>query len=329
MTDETADSLPEQQTEALRQAKRLECLSLAYTACTVTVVAFVLGNSQAMKTAWVEDMLSTLPQVAFLVAALFIGRTATLKHPYGYHRSMNIGHLVGSFALIVVGAMLTFEALSGLFKVEHPSIGTLDIQGNTVWMGWIMVAVMAVIAIPPIFLGRAKMKVAKKLHNKLLFADADMSKADWSTNVGSIVGVLGIGIGWWWADGAAALFISLGILRDGMRNTKFAVLDLMDESATTYDQRKNHPLIEELQSLLVKQPWISQVGIRMRDQGHVFHTEIYVVPATDQVSTDALIELTRKSLDMNWKLQDLVIIPTKTIPAYARTPDPAPSASES
>lgn len=311
--------LPKQQLRSLRKAKQLEWLSLAYTAGTVTIVALVLGNSQAMKTAWVEDMLSTLPQAAFLLAAVFIGRNSTFKHPYGYHRTMNIGHLVASFALIVVGVILAYEAATGLVKAEHPSIGTLQIFGQTIWSGWIMVGVMAIIAIPPIFLGRAKMKVAKKLHNKLLFADADMSKADWSTNVGSIVGVLGIGIGWWWVDGAAALFISAGILRDGLRNTKFAVLDLMDESATTYDQRKPHPLIKELQEFLINVPWITSVGIRMRDQGHVFHVEVFAVPATNDISTDELIKLTTASIALNWKLQDLVVIPVKEIPHQLHT----------
>lgn len=64
--------LPEEQEEVLRKAVRIEWLSIAYTACTVTIVYFVLGNSQAMKTAWVEDILSTIPQFAFLIAFLVI-----------------------------------------------------------------------------------------------------------------------------------------------------------------------------------------------------------------------------------------------------------------
>lgn len=315
MAENEQTHLPAEQQRHLARAKRLEWLSLGYTACTITLVAFVLGNSQAMKTAWVEDMLSTLPQISFLVAALFIRKASTLRHPYGYHRSMTVGHLVGSVALLVVGSILAYEAASGLVKQEHPSIGTLQLWGNTVWMGWLMVAVMAVIAIPPIFLGRAKIKVARDLHNKLLFADADMSKADWSTNVGSIVGVLGIGIGWWWADGAAALFISAGILHDGVRNTKHAVVDLMDESATTYDQQKPHPLIKTLQEHFIDKDWVSEVGIRMRDEGHVFHVEVFVVPVDGEVCVDTLREATVEAVALDWKLQDLVLIPVPELPA--------------
>ncbi len=306
--------LPQEQRDAFRRAKRLEWMSLGYTACTVTLVAFVLGNSQAMKTAWVEDMLSTLPQIAFLVAAVFIGKASTQKHPYGYHRSMNIGHLVGSVALVVVGSMLAYEAASGLVKGEHASIGTMQVLGHTVWLGWLMVGVMALIAIPPVFLAREKTKVSRLLHNKLLFADADMSKADWSTNAGSIVGVLGIGIGWWWMDGAAALFISAGILRDGARNTKFAVMDLMDERATTYDQRKPHPLIGQVLEVIMAAPWVKSAGIRMRDQGHVFHVEAFVVPHEGIVAATALGDLTRTVIELDWKLQDVVVIPIASLP---------------
>ncbi|WP_342706612.1 hypothetical protein [Paramicrobacterium humi] len=46
-------ALPAEQEDALKKAVRLEWLSIAFTACTVTIVYFVLGNSQAMKTAWV------------------------------------------------------------------------------------------------------------------------------------------------------------------------------------------------------------------------------------------------------------------------------------
>ena len=146
-------------------------LSIAYTTCTVTIVYFVLGNSQAMRTAWVEDILSTIPQFAFLLAILFIRRPANRKHPYGYHRAMGVGHLVASVALIIVGGTLVVEAVSGLVSAEHPTIG--------------------------------------------------------------IVGVAGNGPGFWWADSAAALLISMSIMWDGLRNTKAAVFDLMDERATT------------------------------------------------------------------------------------------------
>ena len=50
----------------------------------------------------------------------------------------------------------------------------------------------------PVIFGHLKMKPPKMLHDKTLYADAMMNKADWMTGLAGIVGILGIGMGWWW-----------------------------------------------------------------------------------------------------------------------------------
>lgn len=319
--------LPEEQDRALKKAVRLEWLSIAFTSFTVTIVFFVLGNSQAMKTAWVEDMLSTTPQIAFLVAVIFIGRKATKKHPYGYHRAMGVGHLVAGVALVIVATNLIVEAVTSLVSAEHPTIGTVLLWGHTVWLGWLMMGVMALIATPPVLFGRAKKKIAPKLHNKLLYADADMSSADWTTNVGSIVGVAGIGIGLWWLDSAAALFIAGGILWDGLRNTKSAVLDLMDQRATTYDQKSTHPIIGTIHEHLLSLPWVVDVGSRAREVGQVLHVETFVVLTGDSFSDQKLHDTAVQCQELDWRVEDLVLVPVMEVPEYATTPSDAESQS--
>lgn len=110
------------------------------------------------------------------------------------------------YSLFLRHLFLVVDSGTGLLKAEHPPIGAVQLFGTTIWLGWLMIAVMAVTSVPPVILGRLKMRLAKDLHNKVLYADADMNKADWMTGAGSIVGIAGIGIGLWWADAAAALF---------------------------------------------------------------------------------------------------------------------------
>lgn len=195
MTSSPGTHLPHEQKQLMRRAAKLEWISIGYAACTIALVALVVGNSQAMRTAWIEDMLSVLPQLAFLIALRWTRKTRKPSHPYGYHRSMGAGHLVAGVALLVVGAMLAFESMSALVKAEHPTIGTVNLFGQTIWQGWPMILVMTVIVVPAVILGRLKIKVAEPLHNKLLYADSKMAKADWQTNAASIVGVAGIGLG--------------------------------------------------------------------------------------------------------------------------------------
>jgi divalent metal cation (Fe/Co/Zn/Cd) transporter len=312
--------LPAEQTRALRSAIRWEWFTIGYTSITIAVIALVVGNSQAMRTAWIEDMLSLIPQIAFLVALIFVRRRPDRTHPYGMHRAMGVGHLVAGVALLAVGLNLARESVVGLVSGEHPTIGTVVLFGQTIWLGWLMVAVMAVVVVGPIFFyGPAKAKLAPVLHNKLLYADADMAKADWQTTVASIVGVLGVGVGLWWLDGAAAVFISLGIIWDGVKNTKAAIVDLMDQRARTYDSAAPHPLARDIVSYLRSRPWVGDAAVRLRDQGQVFHVEAFVVPRRGSVSLRRITEVSEGIADLDWKVQDVVIVPAERLPDEADT----------
>lgn len=318
------EELPPEQRVALRSAVRWQIFTVCYTFGTITVVAFVLGGSQAMKTAWFEDMLSLLPQLAFLIALLFMRRRPSPEHPYGWHRAMSIGHLLAGAALLAVGGKLAFDAASGLIAGDRPEIGEVELFGRAVWLGWIMVAVMAVIVIGPAFLyGPAKARLAPVLHSKLLYADADMAKADWQTNAASIVGVLGIGAGVGWLDGAAALFISLGILWDGLRNCGAAMNDLIDRRARSYDGKVPHPLGHDVIAYLRGLSWVEAAGVRMRDQGQVFHVEAFVV-TREQPRLELLRAASEGVAALDWKIQDVIVVPTDRLPGFVDRGDSQP-----
>ena len=312
------ERLPDEQQSALRRAIRWQIFTICYTLGTITLVAFVLGNSQAMKTAWIEDMLSLVPQVTFLISLAIVKRPPNRQHPYGYHRIMETGHLVAGVALLAIGTHLLIEAVTGLLAAEHPTIGTVQFFGNTVWLGWIMVAVMAVIVVGPAFLyGPAKTKLAPILHNKILYADADMARADWHTNAASIIGVLGVGVGLWWLDGAAAAFIAIGIVIDGFKNSRAALFDLMDQRAKRTDDSGPHPVGNEIIDCTLKAHWVKDAAIRLRDQGQVFHVEVFVVPTREDVSLEEIGALAKRISEVDWKVHDIVIVPTSELPDVA------------
>ncbi|UNX55008.1 cation transporter [Georgenia sp. TF02-10] len=307
--------LPAEQAAALRRAVRLEWLTLAFLATAITLVYLVMGSSQAMKTAWAEDMLSLIPPAVFLLTARLCRRAPDPRHPFGYHRAVGVGHLVAATALTAMGVILVFDSLSGLLAAEHPPVGTMEVAGQVVWSGWLMIAVMAYTAVPPVLLGRGKMPLAETLHDRVLYADADMNKADWMTAVGAIVGVLGIGVGLWWADAAAALFISGSILRDGLGNLRTGTTALMDARAATYDGEDPHPLVVRLDEHLRALPWVAEAASRVRDQGHVFHVESFVVPAGGEPPSLADLRAARESaIALDWKIQDMVIVPVEALP---------------
>jgi divalent metal cation (Fe/Co/Zn/Cd) transporter len=148
----------------------------------------------------------------------------------------------------------------------------------------------------------------------VLFADAEMNRADWLTAGAAILGVAGIGAGLWWADAVAALIIGGDIVRDGVRTTRGAVANLMDSRPQVVDGSHAHPLPQQLLTAVRDQEWIADAWLRLREEGHVFVGELVVVP---RAGTDRLVErleqLQAFARDFDWRMHDLVVAPVARI----------------
>ncbi|MCT2030002.1 cation diffusion facilitator family transporter [Dietzia cinnamea] len=300
--------LPEEQQAALRRAIRLEWVTLAVLAVTVAAVYSVSGQSQAMKAAWIEDSLSFLPPIAFLVAVRVSRIPPSARFPYGHHRAVDIGHLVAGVSLLVMGVFLIVDSGTGLITGERPPLGVVEIGGHVIWSGWLMVVVMGLSVIGPFILGRMKLAPAEALHDKVLYADAAMNRADWKTGLATIVGVFGIGLGLWWADAVAALVVSVSIISDGWSNLRGAIEGLADARPTRFDGTDPHPLVYEIDELLAEVDWSVDRGARVRDEGHVFHVEAFLVPADGrEVTVEALSDVRRRLARLSWKIEDVVV----------------------
>jgi divalent metal cation (Fe/Co/Zn/Cd) transporter len=301
--------LPPEQHEVYRQAARLEWITLGYLVTAIAVVYVALGSSQAMKAAWIEDILSLLPPIAFLVANRLRRRPPTDEYPWGFHRAVTVGYLCAAAALLLLGSYVLLDSLMKLVMAERPPIGVFVIGGWDPWAGWVMLAALVYTGIPPVILGRKKLKLAGQIHDKVLYADAEMNRADWMTAGAAGLGIIGIGLGLWWADAVAGAFISLDIVRDGVKNLKAASADLIDRMPRTYDDAEPDPLIAELYDDLVALEWVTDARVRLREIGHVFAGEAFVVPANGDDLVQRANDARRQLVDDHWKLHDIVIVP--------------------
>jgi divalent metal cation (Fe/Co/Zn/Cd) transporter len=157
-------------------------------------------------------------------------------------------------------------------------------------------------------LGRIKIKLAAQLHDKVLYADAQMNKADWMTAGAAMVGVIGIGLGLWWMDAAAAIVIGSDILHDGTKYTSAAMRDLLDGRPRRYDEKGEHPVNDDILRAVAETDWIDEAAVRMRDTGHVFNVEVLAIPREhDGDLLGGVEELTDRIRDVDWKVQDVVV----------------------
>lgn len=304
---------PEELEKEFKKAKRLEWITIIYLISTAVVVYLTMGHSQAMKTAWFEDMISLTPSISFLIVARIFRKLPTKNFPYGYHRSVSIAYLCSSLALFAVGSFLVYDAVVTLVRAEHPTVGIVVLFGTPIWLGYLMIAAMLWGTFPAYILGQKKLPIASKLHGKILYADAKMNKADWMTAASAIFGVIGIGLGWWWADAVAALIISVDIIHDGYTNLKQAVFDLMDQVPKTVNDQEADPLLKEVRQKLAEQEWIKEFSFRLREEGHVYVGEAFVVPVHEERLMQQIEKTAEAIKHLDWRLWEFVITPVSKL----------------
>ena len=289
------------------RARRLEWWTLGWMATVVAAMFLAMGQSQAMRSALFEDVLSLVPAVTFLIAARYEPRDPTAKYPFGFVRVNSLAFLVAAVALTAVGAFLLYESAMALLLAEHPTVAPVELFGHSIWLGWLMIAALAWSVIVPMILGRMKLPVAKRLRDKVLHTDALMQKADWQTGLAGIVGILGIYFGYWWADSGAALFIAFSILRDGISSMRTAAAELLDGAPRNLDNSDIAPEAERLRRRLEAR-W-PEGDVRLRESGRYFMASVEGVHPPDDPPD--LAELMGD--DPAWRLARLSFTP----PAYS------------
>ena len=146
--------LPDEVERKIVRARRLEWWTLGVLAVIVVLMYLVMGSSQAMQTAWVEDVLSMLAPALFLASTWIERRAPTDKYPFGFHRVQSLAFLVAAVALLGIGGFLVYEAAYALITLHHPTITSVTLLGREIWMGWLMMGVLAFSVVGPMILGR-------------------------------------------------------------------------------------------------------------------------------------------------------------------------------
>lgn len=263
--------LPDDVKEAIARGRKLEYWTLFWLATIVVVMYLVSGSSQAMKTAWIEDCLSLIPPILFILSTSIERREPTERYPYGFHRVGSLAFFGAACALVAMGGYLLVDSAITIVSGEHPTIGTVSLFGGHVWLGWLMIAALIYSVIPPIILGRMKRPLARRTSDKILYTDADMNAADWQTGAAGVIGILGVAFGFWWADSAAAALISLSILKDGFQNSRAAVAELLDGAPRRMGGNDVSKAAEQLAALIEDD---ERLEMRVRETGRYMRAVI-------------------------------------------------------
>jgi cation diffusion facilitator family transporter len=308
-----AFQLPPDKEKTFSRAKRLAWISLGFMATIIAAIGFTMGASEAMKAVWVEDVISLVPPVAFLIGARYRGKDPTDVYPYGYRRAALVAYLASAVALLAFGLYIFGESVTTLVTAEHPTIASIDLFGRNIWLGWLMIAALIYSVIPPLILGRMKLPLARELHEKALQTDAELNKGDWLTGIAGVLGITGIAYGFWWADSAAAAIISIEILKDGVSNLRNSVGQLMNKRPSDVASKEKDPVLDRVEEALRGLPWLRDVRVRLREDSDVLSGEVFIVPRDDEQVIERVEEATRVATAVDWRLHDLSVVPVRSL----------------
>jgi cation diffusion facilitator family transporter len=301
-------NLPEDIAKKFKKADQLEWLSFSLMLSCVVVIYFTLGQSQAMRAVFIEDIIALVPPIAYLLATHFRFRKPNERFPYGYQSCVAVGFFVAAVALIGLGAMVFLEAVMKLIEREHPTIGMKELFGKQIWLGWIMIPALCYTIACEFTMGQLKKPYANDLHDKTLGADARMNRADFLTGLSGILGVTGVAFGFWWADSLAAAVIGFEVLRDGWENLHASITDLLDERPTDLEGEPDD-VGEKLRRRVKTLSWVRDADVRLREEGNLVTGEVFVVPHTTDGITTRYAELQKVAREVDWRFYDLSFVP--------------------
>jgi len=268
------NSLPRELERTMARAIRLEYWNIFWTITIIATMGLVLGQSETMKTAWIEDSLGLVPPVMFLIAAHMERRLSrSERFPFGFERVNGLGFFVAAVALTAVGALLLWNALMALWAAEHATVGSVLLFGQEIWLGWLMLAAQLYSLVPPMIIGRRELPLAETLNDKLLHTDALMNKANWLTGAAGLAGVIGLGLGWWWADSLAAAIISIDVLNDGIKALRSSTAELVDGAPRALSSADLSQDAQQVGEKLLQQ--FPGATVRLRETGRLIRAEVH------------------------------------------------------
>ncbi|MEW6717041.1 MAG: cation diffusion facilitator family transporter [Chloroflexota bacterium] len=164
------------------------------------VVIVAISGSVALLADTLHNFSDALTAIPLWLAFALARRARNRRYPYGYGRAED---LAGAFIVLMIFASALVVFYESFQKILHPQ--PLD---NLAW-----VAAAAVIG----FMGNElvatfRIRVGREIGSVALVADGLHARVDGFTSLGVLAGVIGVWLGFPWADPLAGLIIGVAIL---------------------------------------------------------------------------------------------------------------------
>lgn len=263
-----------------RQANRavaLNAIGLALTGLVELAIALLSGS-----VALLGDALHNLSDVSTSVL-VFVGFRASRKipterYPYGYERAEDLAGI--GVALVIWGsaAVAAFESVHKLLR-----------HGGTGYVGWGIAAALVGIAGNQL-VARYKLLVGKRIRSATMVADAKHSWLDALSSAGAMLGLIGVALGWGWADAVAGIVVTGFICHVGWEVTSDIAHRLLDGV--------DPEIITTAEAVAATVPGVTHAHARARWTGRTLRVEVegFLDPDTPLAAADRIGRLVAAAL---------------------------------
>jgi cation diffusion facilitator family transporter len=165
------------------------------------VVGLLTGSLGILSEA-VHSLFDLAASTFTLLAVRTSRKPADKEHPYGHGRTENLAAFAEGILLLMIAALITFEAIRRLVSGGPPVNPA----------GYAFALLIGTVVIES---GRAVVlrEVGRRAQSEAMLASATDRVADVLANIGVLVGLAGVRAGLTWADAAAALLVAAVIVR--------------------------------------------------------------------------------------------------------------------
>jgi cation diffusion facilitator family transporter len=248
------------------QAVAVSAIGLALTGLIELVIAIVSGS-----VALLGDALHNLSDVS-TSALVFVGfrasrKVATERYPYGYERAED---LAGIGVALVIWASAVVAGAESIVKLLR--------QGATHHVGW-GIAAAAVGIVGNQLVARYKLVVGRRIRSATMVADAKHSWLDALSSAGAMLGLIGVALGWKWADAVAGIVVTGLICHVGWQVSAAIARRLLDGVDPI--------VVSTAEAVAAQTPGVAHAHARARWTGRTLRVEVEGFVAGDTTVAEA------------------------------------------
>jgi cation diffusion facilitator family transporter len=205
----------------MQKEKEQVALTSLFASLFLTVAKAVVGvmtGSLAMLSEAAHSGIDFAATVMTYVAVRLSGKPADEEHHYGHGKIESVSALAETALLFLLSGVVVWEASKRLIVHEGHAVEA------SIWAFAVIIASIVI----DFFRARALKRTAKATSSQALAADALHFSSDLWSSLAVLVGLIGIYLGYAWADSVAALVVALVVCIAGWRLGKRTVDTLTD-----------------------------------------------------------------------------------------------------